>query len=366
MSTPKTISRELRRKQWLENRRKKIERHRIRRRLRKENKLKLEFQNMHGLKQRHPSVTTHKNKSISIDLPRRLDFEDNYEITADRLGSIRKAVDRNLKIKTIDFSELREISTSAALVLASTVDQWREKVNGKIKANLPSWNESIITQLHEMGYFTLLNIPEPPGNLPESDICFLRFKREIAASATAGDTAIELREGIEKMVGESIQRQFLFEGISEAITNVSQHAYPDSMDEQQKYWWVSASFNRKTRKLEVTFYDRGAGIPITLPSHKLFGLIRYKFDNWKDSGKIRAAMKLGRTSSGLKERGKGLQNLLEFAKAHSAGKLSIKSLKGIYQEVFYIDEQGKQTVTKNKIDHEYSIGGTLIEWSVYI
>ena len=366
MPPPKNISKELRRKLWLENHRKKIERHRVKRRKKKKEKLKLELHKIGSISRRHPSVKRHRNRSVGISLPRSLDFEENYEITAEKLGAIRKAVDSGLKIKTIDFSELREISASAALVLASTVDQWREKVAGKIKANLPSWDESIIAQLHEMGYFTLLNIPEPQGSLPKSDVSFLQFEREIAASNSSGETAIELRIGIEKMVGSTIQKHYLFEGISEAVTNVSQHAYPESLGEQPKYWWVSASFNKLTRELNVTFYDRGTGIPNTLQSHRFFERFRDQFDNWKDSAKIKAAMEIGRTSSGLEERGKGLQNLLQFAKAHKKGKLSVKSLKGIYQEVFLTDAQGNQTVKKNKIDHEYSIGGTLIEWSVYI
>ena len=41
-------------------------------------------------------------------------------------------------------------------------------------------------------------------------------------------------------------------------------------------------------------------------------------------------MEVGRTSTRLQERGKGLQNLVEFAKIYSEGRLSIYSIRGMY------------------------------------
>jgi hypothetical protein len=72
------------------------------------------------------------------------------------------------------------------------------------------------------------------------------------------------------------------------------------------------------------------------------------------------------TASGLEERGKGLQNLIEFAKAHSKGNLRVSSLKGTYEEKYENepDNQQKRNVTLQ--DHKCSIGGTLIEWSVLL
>jgi len=76
--------------------------------------------------------------------------------------------------------------------------------------------------------------------------------------------------------------------------------------------------------------------------------------------KIAGAMEVGRTSSRLAERGKGLQNLIEFAKAHSFGSLSIYSLRGMYRQVFTNGSEPDDI----KRDFQNSIGGTLVEWSV--
>ena len=116
----------------------------------------------------------------------------------------------------------------------------------------------------------------------------------------------------------------------------------------------------------MTFYDKGLDIPTTLPAHEFYEKIRMIFHAWSDSNKIEAAMEIGRTSSGLEERGKGLQNLIEFAKAHSKGRLRVTSLKGTYEESYEAQSDGISTRKCRLQDHKCSIGGTLIEWSVIL
>ena len=111
------------------------------------------------------------------------------------------------------------------------------------------------------------------------------------------------------------------------------------------------------------FYDQGAGIPATLPTSDVVERLREYFDFWPDSRKIEAAMEVGRSATGSAERGKGLQNLLEFAKGHTEGRLSIYSLKGMYRMI----ARGEGAVQQTEIlkrDHSNSINGTLIEWEV--
>jgi hypothetical protein len=295
-------------------------------------------------------------------MPERLDFESNYEETVSHFAVLREAVQKGKRVSNLNFSRIRQISTSAALVLASEVDRWNQRLSGKLHANLPSWDEGIKRLLCQMGYFELLNLEKPQIPWPESNITFLPFKRGQVSEKDGGQLAKQLRIEIENMVGQKIKKHFLFEGLSEAITNVGQHAYRDDGDYCKKQWWVSASFDAGNRKLCVTFYDQGHGIPYTLPRSKFFELMKDAFNKWHDSEKIKAAMEIGRTSSGLAERGKGLQNLIEFAKAHRNGSLSIYSLKGVFMQRF-TDGDSKPTELIIR-DYENSIGGTLIEWSV--
>ena len=305
------------------------------------------------------------DRGVIVTLPEALDFEENYEETCHVFSILRKAVECKWKLRRIEFGALRSLSTSAALVLASAMDQWNKRVKGSLKADLASWSGNIRKLLCQMGYFELLGLRRPKTSWSSEGMTFLPFLSGRVGEADAGAKARLLRINIEQMVGRPIIRTALFDGLSEAITNAGQHAYREVEDKNRRFWWLSASFDDHSQELRVAFYDKGHGIPKTLKSHELFASIREFFTEWSDAKKIQAAMELGRTSSGKAERGKGLQNLIEFAKAHPKGLLSITSLRGTYSE---LHRRGPGPVpSKPEISmksHTNSIGGTLIEWSV--
>ena len=309
------------------------------------------------------SVSADKERKLTIELPERLDCDSNYEETVSHFSVLREAIYSGKRIRSLDFSRIRHISPSAALVLASEVDQWNQRTGGRLRANLSTWDEDIKRLLCQMGYFELLHLEKPQTAWPKKSLTFLLFKRGEVDRRDGGQLAKQLRIDIEAIVGQRIKKHFLFEGLSEAITNVGQHAYRDVADYRRKQWWLSASFDSDTRTLCVTFYDQGDGIPKTLPRSGFFETIKDRFNAWSDSEKIQAAMGVGRTSSGKAERGKGLQNFVEFAKAHRRGALSIYSLNGAFTQAFS-DDGETQRVESRRQDFENSIGGTLVEWSV--
>jgi hypothetical protein len=303
------------------------------------------------------------DKTVELSLPDHLDFEENYADTVDHFAALRKAANAGYRIKELVFDNIRFVSPAAALVLASEVDRWNQRIGGKLKSYDHKWDNDIKRLLCGMGFFELLNIKRP--TIPadhEISLTFLNFIRGTSAVRDSGKLARQLRMNIEALVGAEIQRHFLFEGLSEAITNVGQHAYPlDPFDISKKQWWLSASYKPVDQELVVMFYDQGRGIPNTLPMKwASFELVKRLFSSWTDSQKIEAAMEYGRTATKRSERGKGLQNLIEFAKAHDEGKLSIYSHFGLYR-VIWSKKSGTKTLLR---DHEHSIGGTLIEWSV--
>ena len=277
---------------------------------------------------------------------------------------LRQAAQRPGGIRKLRFNNIKQISPSAALVLASEVDRWNQRAGGRLRAEVESWDKDVERLLCEMGYFELLGIPRPPEVAKSDGMTFLQFKRGTVGEKDLGKLAQQLRLEIEALLGFSIKKHFLFEGLSEAITNVSQHAYPDANAFSVRQWWLSASYDSGAGQLCVMFYDQGAGIPGTLPKWKFFEKVKDLYGGWTDSEKITAAMEVGRSSSGLRERGKGLQNLLEFALAHREGRLSIYSLCGMYRmDSTRNGEEVPHTATCRQ-DFENSVGGTLIEWSV--
>lgn len=308
-------------------------------------------------------TTTALDKAIEIELPPCLDFEENYETTVNRLRQLRDSSYGLFRVKKLKFDNLLFISPAAALVLASEVDQWKQRLgSGRLRADVDSWDGEVKRRLFEMGYFELLDLDLPPMAGQQNDVTFLKFLRgESGEKVDPGTLAKNLRINIEAIVGQGINKHFLFEGLSEAITNVSQHAYPASMPNiRKKQWWLSASFDRQTRNLQVMFYDQGVGIPKTLHTSHLWEGIKEFFGGWTDARKIKAAMEYGRSSTERPERGKGLKNLVEFAKVHEAGRLSIYSERGLYR-ILHTRDNELRTIGRN---HKESIGGTLIEWSV--
>jgi hypothetical protein len=305
-------------------------------------------------------VSSKLDEPVEITLPIRLDFDENFEATVSRLNTLRSASAGLLRVKKLRFDELKFISPAAALVLASEVDKWNQLVQGRLRADVDSWDPPIRRLLSQMGYFDLLGLSRPVLSGTESTVSFLKFRRGGSGESDSGKMAKDLRIDVEKIVGKGISRHHLFEGLSEAITNVIQHAYPPSMSSIGKQWWLSASFDRNRRNLHVMFYDQGVGIPNTLPTSHLFESMKALFSRWSDSEKIQAAMEYGRSSVGEPQRGKGLQNLLEFARVYDEGRLSIYSRNGLYR----VEHTRDNKIETIKRDHKRSIGGTLIEWSV--
>jgi hypothetical protein len=309
------------------------------------------------------SVHVTRERRLVIDLPRFMDFEDNYYPTASHLNSFRTAAKVARRVKYLHFDKIEKISPSAALVLASEVDRWNQRTQHRLRASVNTWNEEIKRLLSQMGYFNLLNLEKPVGVLESSTVSFLPFKRGDLNNGTSATLAKELRIEIESLVGFEIERHLLYEGLSEAITNVSQHAYPEAHTYMVRQWWLSASYDRTSRELRVVFFDQGAGIPATLPNWRFFERIKAMLNVTTDSDKIAAAMEVGRSASGEEHRGKGLQNFMHFAERYRPSSLSIYSLRGMYRRKWLRQEDTNVVQTERK-DFTVSVGGTLIEWAV--
>jgi anti-anti-sigma regulatory factor len=112
------------------------------------------------------SVSADKEQKITIQLPAVLDFDENYEQTASHFAVLREAIHNRKRIRNLDFSSIESISPSAALVLASEVDQWNQQVGMRLRANLPSWKDDIKRLLCQMGYFELLQLEKPVEACP--------------------------------------------------------------------------------------------------------------------------------------------------------------------------------------------------------
>jgi len=76
----------------------------------------------------------------------------------------------------------------------------------------------------------------------------------------------------------------------------------------------------------------------------------------RESKSIKAAMAVGKSSSRLSHRGKGMKQLKRAIDTMQAGGLNIYSNKGLYT----YRSSGKESFSR---DFKYSIMGTIVEWT---
>ena len=108
-----------------------------------------------------------KKRNITINLPEKLNFFENYEETAlymasiRRLSSLRVKTRKDYKLSSVNFDNLKSISTSAALVLTAELSKWDDAIRQKLTPDVCNWNPEILQKLKDLGFFRLFaNSPD--------------------------------------------------------------------------------------------------------------------------------------------------------------------------------------------------------------
>lgn len=314
-------------------------------------------------------------KTIGITLPEELNFSNQYESTVTYITAIRRLVEtsiyrkRNYHLTHVNFDNLRRVSTSAALVLTAELSKWDDSVRQKLRPVTDHWDPEILQRFKDLGFFDLFrnhNISSKENISGTSHR--IQVVRYIKARCGSVEGTQKLKERVFQIVGRDIEKwPFLHSGVTEAITNVTHHAYPESMrfSDEEKKWYLGGGYDNKTKELKIVFYDQGIGIPRSLPTSKVWERILEVLSNFsvaerkRDEVMLRAAMELTRTSTGESDRGRGLADLLEFIKQRGQGYLSVISLRGLYR--FEIDRNQSSTKSAR---FKSPLLGTLIIWRV--
>lgn len=351
-SSMKKLSRKQR--EWLISRQKKIDRRRSSKREKKRKRIRI-------------------NRPIFIlKAPSVMCLRKNYEDVASFFNKFREQALtwKQSRQLCIDFEPIQTLSPDCALLLAAELDRWRRKRKIKLTPWKPNrWNPNVSKRFKEMGLFELLHISKSQKNYYNKDS--RRFFKFITGNTSNGALADQLMVNMMPVIGSDYNESKLYIALSEAMTNVVQHAYPDDADFKyevfKNQWWMSGSFDKETGDLIVLFFDQGVGIPATLPKQFFFGELLKIFKlnmtiiSGDDATLINAALEYGRTKSKLPHRGKGLQQLIDFASYSDNGILRIISGKG------EIIKNGKNAqIDSVGINHQRSIGGTFIEWVINI
>ncbi|MBL0144032.1 MAG: hypothetical protein IPP91_18495 [Betaproteobacteria bacterium] len=279
------------------------------------------------------------------------------------MKDIRRLVNDGHRVG-LNFDKTKDIRPSALIRLLAEIDmRWSHRTRGTLSGTYPL-DPKIEEMMQRTGFFQLLKIPERKSLKPRRyPLEYIRFHSGHKASGN------DVKKFRTDLFGEDIQfhtpaRRRFFRAITEAMLNASQHAYtrPHMAAERlSSKWWLNGRIDRRWRQMTITFCDLGVGIPATLPRlypleriRQVLNLIPLMIPD--DGQMIMAGMTIGRTQTGRKSRGKGLNDMRKLIEQAGDGELQIFSRKGLYQ---YSPKTGDKMQNFSR-----SIDGTIIEWKV--
>jgi hypothetical protein len=228
-------------------------------------------------------------------------------------------------------------------------------------------DRTVERQLTQSGFFDLLGVRSRIAARS-------RVNRYIKFKSDQRINGAEIQKLREELLGEDLRMppeiaRTIFRALTEAMTNVNHHAYQTKMFVSARAaldlrgrWWMFATLNVPRNVFVLAFYDAGVGIPKTLPRKYGWEAIRHLLSLLPgilpdDGQMIEAAMTLGRTSTDLEHRGKGLLDLAKLIDVLGAGSMAIFSRQGSYS---YTPTSQSATNGRGFLE------GTLIEWRLPI
>ena len=274
----------------------------------------------------------------------------------------------------VDFAKIKNISMSAAVVLAADYDRLRHFLNEVPPTiNLRDWDPIIVTRLHQLGFLNILgHAPDPNLLVEDGDILLMRIIRSQNCEklAEVDEALVKLGRFVslsDDALDEKITHTLSI--ISEVMANVTQHAYRTDVEFEYTHmgsFWVSAEADKARRTLRIVLFDQGATIPVTYPRMERTDKVKRffrralsssrRFDYEDDGTYIRVALRYGGSRTDLAYRGKGFPQMGELLDTLGGGELRIFSRGG------WCIRSSNGKVTSGSYD--CSVGGTLVEWKI--
>jgi hypothetical protein len=266
----------------------------------------------------------------------------------------------------VDLAPIEQMSLPAAVILAAELHRWALLKSANLRPkNLKAWSPRVKHLLNSLGALSLLGIHKtlPIPSSAKNEIVLIQLETGVRNDGEAID---RLQQKLATWFELFEPQPYIFEGLSEAVVNTIDHAYAEEKT-QPKYpyaghrWWAAACIDPVKHSLRFFVYDQGIGIPQTLASKpewkKLVdGLLAKTGVKQVDADVILGALTVGRTRTGLDERGKGLRQMQEVI--HKAGDGYMRILSGHGDIKLTCNEKVE------KASHNSHIGGTLVEWSI--
>lgn len=270
-----------------------------------------------------------------------------------------------------DFTQIKQISVPVALMIASEYDRIGKRGGSPPYAiDLEHWDPAVRAMLEAIGFLSLCGVtPRTSPIIQGSDWRVLRFESGQKADGQRVDDLLQ-----ELGVNTLLADPGMYEAIVEALANTRHHAYPERWNFREPHypgWWMTGYVDQRDQSMLVVVYDRGISIPVALADptnpwehfamwQRLMSRLLGRAPTWDDTSAdgaaIAAAMRVGRSSTGLEFRGRGLATFESALAAFARGTLTIRSRSGEY-----IKHRGSKASYRT---HGSPIDGTLITWHV--
>lgn len=285
---------------------------------------------------------------------------DRSEACTEYLHFIRKIRQFSGRHLHIDMSKVSRMVSQATLLFKAEVAFLKSK-GVKVSAVLPDKGRThqVLTQT---GLTDMLGLPACKTD--REDTVHWRHASGIW-TRTQPDKLANLL-----VTGEAMTDSALYRGMIESVSNCIEHAYQDHPERRnfgatQDGWWGFQQ--HRDGRIVTCICDLGIGISRALPIKltkeptlydSLLGMFR--MHKGKDIQSILAAVEYGRSSTTLKERGKGLRDAHRVIDDAGEGHLQIISNRGLY---FYRREKGSSKPVSGTKPLACSIAGTIYLWS---
>ena len=291
----------------------------------------------------------------------------NNRLLVEFLSILRDLVLNQKRAVKIDFSETKRMVVCGTLLFYSELCRIKRELNSlDLISCIPPQDETVAQVLQHLGIFKMLRYSS--SVTPErTDVINWRIATGDSTDASEVGKILESQSKLPE-----IKSKKLYRGVSEAMTNVSQHAYLNLQNNsfeigENKGWWMFC--REEDDHIFVAFCDLGVGIPITLPKtiekdqeqsilQKILQTLFGSKSKYSDGELIRAAIEVKRSRTKKRHRGKGLLDMIKAIET-TGGRLAILSNKGCYQY-----DASSLSPTENVKNYKNSISGTLILWSL--
>ncbi|WP_029046214.1 hypothetical protein [Cupriavidus sp. amp6] len=270
------------------------------------------------------------------------------------LGELRRIVLHRRKSVILDFSRTQKLYAEGTLLFVAELRRMLRLSGGNvaISGTVPCVDK-VAQVLKKLGVLDLLGV-ECDVVPKDEDVIHWRHAHGHKVDGAAYEDVLAEYDG---EIAEALSQQ-LYTGITEAMTNVLNHAYEFPREDGTKTargeWWMFSQ--EKDGMLSVAFCDLGAGIPPTLRLKRPSVWARaFRYGDGKDANVIAHAIQdsVSRTRQG--HRGHGLNQIVSLVDNIRGGRVQVISNRGAIE---------REAGNMKPFEFSDSIMGTLIYWLI--